>query len=218
MVKVRRKSRLSESIQQEIIKQFVGGVPARTTADLLGLNRNTVILYYHKLREIIAERLAEETPFLSGEVEVDESYFGGIRKGKRGRGAAGKVPVFGLLKRGGKVYTAMIPNAKADTLLPIIQQTVKPDSIVYTDCFSAYDKLDVSGFHHVRINHSEKFAEAKNHINGIENFWNQSKRHLCRYNGIPKQHFQLFLKECEWRFNYRPSSNLLKILLEWANK
>jgi len=59
----------------------------------------------------------------------------------------------------------------------------------------------LSDFHHVRINHSELFAEGRNHINGIENFWDQAKRHLREFNGIPKEHFVLFLKECEWRFN-----------------
>jgi transposase len=108
MDKARRKSRLFPSIQLELLRLFVAGVPARTAAELTGVNRNTAILYFHKLRELIAEKLAEQTPFLDGEVEVDESYFGGRRKGKRGRGAAGKVPVFGLLKRGGLVHTVMI--------------------------------------------------------------------------------------------------------------
>lgn len=104
------------------------------------------------------------------EVEVDESYFGGQRKGKRGCSAAGKVAVFGLLKRNGKVYTVTVPNTKTATLLPIIREQVKPDSIVYTDCYRSYDVLDVSEFSHLRINHSTHFAEQQNHINGIENF------------------------------------------------
>ena len=216
MDKARRKSRLLPSIQQELIRHFVAGVPARTAAELAGVNRNTAILYFHKLRELIVAKLAEEAPFLDGEIEVDESYFGGIRKGKRGRGAAGKVPVFGLLKRGGRVHAVMIPDAKLLTLVGIFRQRVQPDSIVYTDCFASYDVLDVSEFHHHRINHSEKFADERNHINGIENFWNQAKRHLVRYNGIPKAHFPLFLKECEWRFNHRPASNLLMLLRQWA--
>ena len=136
-----------------------------------------------------------------GEVEADESYFGGHRKGKRGHGAAGKVAVFGLLKRNGKVYTVAVPNTQTATLLPIIREQVKPDSIVYTDCYKSYDVLDVSEFSHLRINHSTHFAERQNHINGIENFWNQAKRHLRKFNGIPKEHFELYLKECEWRFN-----------------
>mgnify|MGYP006269295819 FL=1 len=212
MVRQRRKSRLFPSIQNRLLEQFAAGVSARTAAELVGVNRNTAILYFHKLREIIAEQMAAEAPFLAGEIEVDESYFGGIRKGKRGRGAGGKVPVFGLLKRGGRVYTVMIKDAKSQTLLGIIRDRIQPDSIVYTDSFRSYDVLDVSEFHHVRINHSEKFAEEKNHINGIENFWNQAKRHMRRYNGIPKAHFHLFLKECEWRFNHRPASNLLKTI------
>ena len=61
--------------------------------------------------------------------------------------------------------------------------------------------LDVSEFNHLRINHSTHFAERQNHINGIENFWNQAKRHLRKFNGIPKEHFELYLKECEWRFS-----------------
>lgn len=212
MDKARRKSRLLPSIQQDLIRQFVAGVPARTAAELTGVNRNTAILFFHKLRERIAEKLAEDAPFLDGEVEVDESYFGGHRKGKRGRGAAGKVPVFGLLKRGGKVHAIMIPDAKSLTLIGIMPERIRLDSIVYTDSFRSYDVLDVSEFHHHRINHSETFVDEKDHINGIENFWNQAKRHLQRYNGIPKAHFHLFLKECEWRFNCRPTSNLLNML------
>ena len=184
---------------------------------MVGVNRNTATLYFRKLGEFITEHLAAEAPnFLSGEIEVDESYFGGVRKGKRGRGAAGKVPVFGLLRRGGRVYAVTIPNARRETLLPIIEEKITPDSIVYTDGFSAYDALDVSDFHHVRINHSDTFVKDRNHINGIENFWNQAKRHMRRYNGIPKEQFPLFLKECEWRFNYRPIANLYRTLLKWA--
>ncbi len=77
------------------------------------LNKSTGAYYFHRLREIIAYKLdLESHEVFDGEIEVDESYFGGRRKGKRGRGAAGKVPVFGLLKRGGKVYTKIIPDAK----------------------------------------------------------------------------------------------------------
>lgn len=148
-----------------------------------------------------------------GEVEADESYFGGVRQGKRGGGAAGKVAVFGLLKRGWKVYTAI---AKTETLLPIIREKVEPDSLVYTDNFRSYNALDVSEFHHLRINHSELFADQKNHINGIENFLNQAKRHLRRFNGIKKDNFYWFLKGCEWRFKGGNYQMLLKQLKYWV--
>jgi transposase len=112
MVKTRRKSRLPRSIQEELIKQFVAGATARAAADLVGVNRHTATLYFSKLREIIALQVEADTPFFSGEIELDESYFGGQRKSKRGRGAAGKTIVFGLLKRGGKVYTLIVPDTK----------------------------------------------------------------------------------------------------------
>ena len=68
-----------------------------------------------------------------GEVEVDESYFGRRRKGRRGRGAGGKIPVFCLLKRGRKVYTKIIPNASSATLMPAMERKIVPDSIIYSD-------------------------------------------------------------------------------------
>ena len=206
-----RKSRLSKIKQDRLIEHFVAGRTARTTAVLVGVNKSTASYYFHRLRELIFKAVEDETPF-SGEIEVDESYFGGRRKGKRGRGAAGKVPVFGLLKRGGKVYTKIIPNAKATTLMPIMQERIMPDSVVYTDCLSSYNVLDISCFKHYRINHSELFADRKNHINGIENFWNQAKRHLRKFNGVPTDHFHLYLKECEWRFNNPKPDKQLKML------
>ena len=212
-----RKSRLSKYKQSKLIELFVAGSTARTAAPLTGVNVKSAIYYFHRLREIIYRNdpTIEE---LDGEIEVDESYFGGRRKGKRGRGAGGKVPVFGLLKRNGKVYTVIIPNAKTDTLLPIIRQKVKPDSVVYTDTFRSYNALDVSEFKHYRINHSELFANKHNHINGIENFWNQAKRHLRKFNGIPRDQFHLFLKECEWRFNNSDPKTQLKQLNQWVKK
>lgn len=93
-----------------------------------------------------------------------------------------------------------------------------PDSIVYTDCWRGYNVLDVSEFKHYRINHSEKFADKKNHINGIENFWNQAKRHLRRFNGIPGEHFGLFLKECEWCFNSPKPKDQLIQLTQWVKR
>jgi transposase len=100
--------------------------------------------------------------------------------------------------------------------MPIIREKVVPDSIVYTDYYRSYNALDVSEFKHYRINHSKLFADKHNHINGIENFWNQAKRHLRKYNGIPKHHFSLFLKECEWRFNSGTPKQLKKTLRHWV--
>ena len=170
-----RKSRLSQYKQYKLIEPFVAGVTARTAAELVGVNKSTAAYYFHRLRLLIFQN-SPHLEMFDGEIEVDESYFGGHRKGKRGRDAAGKVAVFGLLKRNGQVYTVAVPNTQTATLLPIIREQVKPDSIVYTDSYRSYDVLDVSEFSHFRINHSTHFAEKHNHINGIENFWNQAKR------------------------------------------
>ena len=89
---------------------------------------------------------------------------------------AGKVVVFGIPKRHDKVYTVLVDNAKPDTLIPVIRHKIMPDGIVCTDSLSSYGKPDVSSFIHHRINHFKKFADRQNHINGIENFWNQAKR------------------------------------------
>ena len=214
-----KKSRIIQSKQDRLVEHFVAGTTARTASSLVGVHRNTSAFYFHRLREIIALELEIEGELMfGGEIEVDESYFGGRRKGQRGRGAAGKIPVFGLLKRGGKVYTKVIPDASGSTLTPIIERKVIPDSIVYSDSWHGYNALDVSDFKHRRINHSKLFAEGRNHINGIENFWNQAKRHMRKFNGVPKAHFGLYLKECEWRFNNPDPKHQLSQLKQWVRK
>ncbi|MDP0341132.1 IS1595 family transposase [Glaesserella parasuis] len=189
-----RKSRLSQHKQNKLIELFVAGVTARTAAELVNVNKTTAAYYFYRLQLLIYQNSPHMEMF-EGEIEADESYFDGTRKGKRGRGAVGKTAVFGLLKCDGKVYTVVVPNIQSAALLPIIREKVKPDSIVYTDFYRSYDVLDVSEFNHFRINHSTHFAEKQNHINGI-----------------PKAHFELYLKECEWRFNHSNLKSQISIL------
>jgi transposase len=209
--------RLNNKTQVELLKLFVVEVTARSAANLLGIQPNSAALFYRKVRIVIQEHLSIESQQLfKGHIEVDESYFGGTRKGKRGRGSAGKVVVFGMLKRQGKVYTVVVDDASTKSLMHEITNKIKVQSVVYTDNFRSYNALDVSGFHHHRVNHSEEFVNKKNHINGIENFWNQAKRILRKYNGIDKKSFPLFLKECEFRFNYGSPREQLLILRSWC--
>ena len=114
-----------------MLEYFVLEATARSAADLLGIQPNSAALFYGKLREVIAYHHLEQEAheIFDGAVELDESYFGGVRKGKRGRGAAGKVVVFGILKRGGKVFTKVVSDTKTETLLPLIARKVAPDSI-----------------------------------------------------------------------------------------
>ena len=146
---------------------------------------------------------------------MDKSYFGRRCRSRRGRGASGKVVVFGILKRNGRVYIVAVDNAKSDTL-PVIKQKIMPDSIVYMDSLSSYDKPGVSGFIHHHINHSKALADHQNYINGIENFWNQAKCVLRKYNGIERKSFPLFLKECEFRFNFGTPSRQLQTQWNWC--
>ena len=209
--------RLKRNVQLRLLEYFVLEVTARSAADLLNIHPNSAALFYRKIREVIVFYLEQESKeIFDGFIELDESYFGGVRKGKRGRGAAGKVAVFGILKRGGKVFTQIVSNTKSETLMPLISRKIALDSVVYTDSYKSYNVLDVSHFYHERINHSERFGDGKNHINGIENFWNQAKRVLRKYNGIPNDSFPLFLKECEFRFNYGTPKEQLVVLKKWT--
>ena len=149
-----------------------------------------------------------------GTFECDESYFGarGIR-GKRRLGAAGKTPVFGLLKREGKVFIQIVENCSKSQLLPVIQGKVLEGSTINTDRKKAYDSLVINGYDHYRVYHSYyEFAVGKCHINGMKTFWSYAKRRMAKFNGLTDAKFTLHLKETQWRFNHR-HDNVCKILL-----
>jgi transposase len=123
-----------------------------------------------------------------------------VRKGKRGRGAAGKVPVFGLLKRGGEVRVILTRRCDGEHLIGAIMANVELDSIVYTDGYSDYNKLSLKGFHHQRVNHGETFTDGRSHINGIENFWGYAKLQLWFYHGFKATSY---LSGMVFRLNHR---------------
>ncbi len=147
-------------------------------------------------------------------MEVDESYFGARRvRGKRGRGAAGKTPVFCLLKRGGKVFVTVIGTMSGAALLPIIEGKVLEGSTIYSDGWKAYDGLILNGYDHYRVyDSSNEFVRGKSHINGIEAFWSFAKRRLAQFNGIKEDKFILHLAECQFRYNNR-NKNLMDVLV-----
>ena len=159
------------------------------------------------------ERQHRELQPFAGEVELDESYFGARRvRGKRGRGAAGKTPVFGILKRGDKVFLTVVGGCSKRELMPIIRGQILEKATVYTDGWKAYDGLIINGYDHYRVFHSEnEFARGKCHVNGIESFWSFAKRRLAKFNGIASSKFVLHLKECEFRFN-NSSEDLFAIM------
>jgi len=184
------------------------------TAKMSGVSRQTVSAVFQKLRIQIMD-WADNQAF-SGEIEVDESYFGPSRvRGKRGRGAGSKVLVLGILKRGGKVYTQVIPRATRENILPILQGKVLEETTIHTDGWRSYDGLiDLKKFKHHRVYHSrDEFVRGKSHINGIESFWSYVKRRMRKQNGVRKDKFLLHLKESEWRWNHR-GDDLYKLLLK----
>lgn len=214
-----KRSRISEAKFRELLRHFSLDIPSQNIAILTNLNRNTVNRYILEIRKCIAEFCEQESPF-HGEIEVDESYFGAKRiKGKRGRGAGSKTPVFGILQRQGKVYTEIVPDCAKSTLQAIIRGKVSPDSIIHSDSWRGYNGLVDLGYKkHYRVHHgADEFVRGKSHINGIESFWSFSKRRLMKFHGISKSTFYLHLKECEFRFNYR-NKNIYVILLKMFRK
>ena len=213
------RAKITEVKFRQLIKLFVHDLDTQKIVSLTNLNRNTVNRYLALIRQRIAEHWEMQSPF-RGEIEVDESYFGGKRtKGTRGRGAYKKTPVFGILKRGGKVYTEVVPDCAKSTLQGIIRGRVDPDSVIHSDGWRGYDGLvDVGYSKHLRVRHGHnEFANGSRHINGIESFWSYAKRRLVKFNGVPKETFFLNLKETEFRFNHR-FENLYKVLLTMLRK
>jgi len=198
-----------------IIQGFYQQVPAYRLAQDLNLDAKAVSRVYQRLRTLIfhVAELEGAKNKLSGEIEVDEAYFGGRRKGKRGRGAAGKSIVFGLLERAGRVYTKVVENVSADVLMTHIKNKTRKGSVYYSDTFRGYQSLKRYGKHHT-VNHSKSYVDkrTKNHINGLEGFWSFAKHILYNYRGVSKYHFPMYLKEIEYRFNHR-RDNLFKLFL-----
>ncbi len=196
-----------------IIAGFYQLQPAYRVASDIGVNYQTVTRVYHKIREAIFHIAELEGGKLKGEIEIDEAYFGGRRKGKRGRGAAGKSIVFGLLERDGRVYTKVVENVTAKELLSHIKKHTRKGSVYHTDTFRSYNSLKRLGKHHT-INHEKSFKnkKTKNHINGIEGFWSYTKHILYNYRGVSKYYFPMYLKEVEYRFNHR-GDNLFKLFI-----
>ena len=192
--------RLSRYKIKRIIFCFAEDITASSASKILHINRNTINAYYNEIREKILQHSLKEQEKELGEFELDESYFGARRvRGKRGRGAAGKTPVFGLLKRNGKVFVTVVPNCSREELMPIIQGKILEGSTIQ----KAYDGLILNGYNHYRVFHSEnEFARGKSHVNGIECFWSYAKFHKIQWTNRCKIYLA-FLKETECRFNHK---------------
>jgi len=210
-------AKISEAKFRQILKCFVLDLTATQTSEMTSISRNTVNKLFSSMRQRIVEYNHSNSPF-KGDIEVDESFFGPKRSpGKRGRGASNKTIVFGLFKRNGKVYTEIVPDCSAKTLQGIIRGKVDIESVIHSDGWRGYNGLVDVGFEkHFRVDHGKnEFSKGNgNHINGIESFWGYAKHRLSKFKGIPKELFEIYLKETEFRFNHR-GQDLYKIFLKW---
>jgi len=186
-----------------LIKLFELEQSVRKIAEQMSLSYNTAYNGIQTIRYSILVHAQDAAEILSGEIELDESYFGGRRKGNRGRGAAGKVPVFGILERQGKVMVTVVPDVSADTLIGLTVKTVRRGSIVYTDKFRSYNSLMFCGYRHLKVDHNKRFSSGKVYINGLEGFWSWAKERIIKHHGVSKEKFPLYLKELEFRYNNR---------------
>ncbi len=212
------RGRIGERKFRDLLRLFALDITADRAAALTGLHHNTTLALYRCLRGRMAEMAQADCPF-RGRVEVDESYFGPTRtRGHKGRGNPRKVPVFGILERGGRVHCQIVKNCSKPTLQAIIEGRVELCAEIVTDGFRRYEGLVEAGFaKHHRINKyydrdRAVFAENGVHINGIESFWSYAKRRHAKFNGLKRSSFSAFLKETEFRFNTR-DQDLYKLLL-----
>ncbi|MGQ0811553.1 MAG: IS1595 family transposase [Nitrospiraceae bacterium] len=201
---------------RELVRLVALDLEATKVAILTGLNRNTVNRHFPALRQRIARACERVAPW-RGTVEVDASYVGPRRvKGTRGRGAGNKTIVFGLVKRNGKVYTEIVPDASNPTRQVIWRGRGESRSIIHSDGWRGYDGGADVGYrkHHRVLPGANEFAWGHGiHINGIESFWGTANTRLAKRRGIRPERCSLHLKECEFRFNHR-HDNLYHLLLD----
>ncbi len=205
--------RISPSQWLSLVKLFELSTSARKASQEVHLSYKTTLRAYDILRRVLVEELAKTDELLKGELEADEAYFGGKRKGKRGRGAGGKTIVYGILERGGRVSVSIVQDVSAESLMTETVKRVRRGSIVYTDKWRGYDSLMFCGYKHLNIDHRYKFKQGKVYINGIEGFWAFAKERLIKHHGISRKKFLFYIKEMEWRYNNR-GKDLFEVLVD----
>jgi len=171
----------------------------------------TIEKFFKSIRACLAYHEQCQEPF-TGEIECDESSFGGKRKGKRGWGAYGKIIVLGIFQRNGKVRVFPVQGRGAKQLIPRIQASTKPGSLYYTDDWHAYASLSIRG-NHIVVSKDKGKPQGRDHLNGIEGFWSYAKHWLYQYRGVAKKFFHLYLGEISFRFNHR-DQDLFPLILE----
>ena len=182
------------------------GVPAKELERQLGVTYKCAWRMGHKIRGALADM---DVGMLFGEVEIDEAMVGGHRPGKRGRGASGKTVVLGMKQRKGGMRAFVIPDSKATTIQPLIDQHVAAGSTVYTDEWWGYRLVMAAGYDHHRVHHrSKSYAYGNAHVNSVENFWARLKLSIRgTHVHVSKQWMHSYLGEFAFRYNHRDVSD-----------
>lgn len=180
------------------------GVAALELQRQLGVTYKTAWRMAHEIRKLMRGDPAK----LKGVVEADETYVGGKRKGKRGRGAAGKTPVVGIVERGGPVQAKVVDVVTTAQAFGNIHKNVEKGATVYTDEFPVYNYLAGYGFKHEFVNHGNKeYVRGLIHTNTIEGFWAQLKRSIDgTHHSVSKKHLQKYVDEFAFRYSNRASA------------
>ncbi len=189
------------------------GISAKQLQRELGVTYKTAWRMFHSIRSL----LQEEIKPMSGEVEMDETYIGGKGRGKRGRGAENKTPVFGMVQRKGTVKALKTRDLKSATVYPLVRAHILPQSMIYTDEFTTYDSLKKQGYHHKRVQHASKvYVSGNAHTNTIEGFWSVLKRSIDGvYHAVSEKHLQSYINEYSFRYNHRGDEKpMFKTILE----
>ncbi|MFC2026546.1 IS1595 family transposase [Chloroflexota bacterium] len=177
------------------------GISAKQIERETGVTYKTAWRMFNQIRSL----LNDDCKASVGEFEADETYIGGKRPGKRGRGAEGKTPVFGVAQRQSEVSAVTTKDLKSATVYPLIRERALPKSMIYTDEFPVYDRLGKQGYNHERVNHGlEVYAVGKAHTNTIEGFWSLLKRGISGvYHAVSKKYLQEYVNEYVFRYNHR---------------
>jgi transposase-like protein len=185
-----------------LMAQTRGGISAKQIQRETGVTYKTAWRMCNEIRKCLDE---DQDPF-GGEVEIDESYFGGRhRGGKRGRGSENKTPVVGVVERKGKIEVKAVPNTKGSTILPFVENEVQKGTQIYTDEYPVYNRLHRMGYQHDKVLHSNNIYVIGNvHTNTIEGFWSMVKNGIRGvFRSVSPQHLQKYLDEYAFRYNHR---------------
>jgi transposase-like protein len=192
-----------------LIVNCKNGISSCEIARDLGVTQKSAWFMDHRIRLALHNGSFEK---LSGHVEVDETFIGGkarnmhVEKRARritGTGSKDKVPVMGILERGGKVRTKVVPNRKKHALQTEVHKHVEAGSALYSDALLSYDGLS-SDYAHQVIDHAVAYVDGQVHTNGLENFWSLLKRSISgTYVSVEPYHLFRYLDEQAWRYNNR---------------